>query len=251
VDTDNNNQVIDLLLHERRERVFLVLAGVFICAMTMLNVIGLTRFVQLGPMALAVGVLPYPLTFLCTDLVSELYGKKRANFLVTVGLGLNLFILFCLYLGQAVPSVATDAMPPWQVLELAKDVGLPSGDSVSGSIELFQLIYTLTTSAMFASMLAYVAAQYCDVHIFHYLKTLTKGKHLWLRNNVSTLASQGVDSFMVISVTFGAIYWRGDMATETFLALMASNYIFKMAAALVDTLPFYYLTARLKRYLQL
>ena len=251
MDTDNNNQVTDLKLYDRRERVFLVLAGVFICAMTMLNVIGLTRFVQLGPMALAVGVLPYPLTFLCTDLVSELYGKKRANFLVTVGLGLNLFILFCLYLGQAVPSVAADAMPPWQVLELAQEVGLPSGNSVSGSIELFQLIYTLTTSAMFASMLAYVAAQYCDVQVFHYLKGLTKGKHLWLRNNVSTLASQGVDSFMVISVTFGAIYWRGDMSTEQFLALMASNYIFKMAAALVDTLPFYYLTARLKRYMQM
>ena len=69
-------------IRERRERVFLVLAGFFLCAMTMLNVIGITRFVQLGPMALAVGVLPYPLTFLCTDLISELYGRARANFMV-------------------------------------------------------------------------------------------------------------------------------------------------------------------------
>ena len=83
-------------LRERRERVFLVLAGVFLCAMTLLNIIGITRFVQLGPMALAVGVLPYPLTFLCTDLICELYGKSRANFLVTVGLGLNVFILLFL-----------------------------------------------------------------------------------------------------------------------------------------------------------
>ena len=60
----------------RRERVFLALAGVFLCAMTMLNILGITRFVQLGPWALAVGVLPYPLTFLCTDLISELYGKN-------------------------------------------------------------------------------------------------------------------------------------------------------------------------------
>ena len=81
-------------LTERRERTFLVLAGIFLCAMTLLNVIGITRFVQLGPMALAVGVLPYPLTFLCTDLICELYGKSRANFLVTVGLGLNFFSLF-------------------------------------------------------------------------------------------------------------------------------------------------------------
>ena len=80
-------------LQERRERVFLVLAGTFLCAMTLLNIIGITRFVQLGPMALAVGVLPYPLTFLCTDLICELYGRARANFLVTVGLGLNFFIL--------------------------------------------------------------------------------------------------------------------------------------------------------------
>ena len=63
-------------LYERRERVFLILAGTFLCAMTMLNIIGITRFVQLGPMALAVGVLPYPLTFLCTDLICELYAAR-------------------------------------------------------------------------------------------------------------------------------------------------------------------------------
>ena len=85
-------------LRERRERVFLVLAGTFLCAMTMLNIIGITRFVQLGPMALAVGVLPYPLTFLCTDLICEIYGKARANFLVSVGLGLNFLILGVLLL---------------------------------------------------------------------------------------------------------------------------------------------------------
>ena len=57
---------------ERRERTFLVLAGIFLSAMTLLNVVGITRFIQFGPLALAGGVLPYPLTFLCTDLISEL-----------------------------------------------------------------------------------------------------------------------------------------------------------------------------------
>ena len=61
----------DILITERRERTFLVLAGIFLSAMTLLNVVGITRFIQLGPLALAVGVLPYPLTFLCTDLISE------------------------------------------------------------------------------------------------------------------------------------------------------------------------------------
>ena len=85
-------------LTRRRERVFLVLAGVFLCAMTMLNIIGISHFVKIGPLEVAAGVLPYPLTFLCTDLVSELYGKRRANFMVTVGLGLNVFILLVMLL---------------------------------------------------------------------------------------------------------------------------------------------------------
>ena len=90
--------------------------------MTLLNIIGITRFVQLGPMALAVGVLPYPLTFLCTDLICELYGRARANFLVTVGLGLNFFILGVLLLGNTLPAVPAESMPPWQILQLAAPV---------------------------------------------------------------------------------------------------------------------------------
>ncbi|MEM7612798.1 MAG: queuosine precursor transporter [Pseudomonadota bacterium] len=238
-------------LYERRERVFLVLAGVFLCAMTLLNVIGITRFIQLGPLSLAAGVLPYPLTFLCTDLISELYGRRRANFMVTVGLILNGFILAVLWLVNAAPPVAADTMPPWQVIELAENIILPSGNVVSGSIELFQLIYACTSGAVFASMLAYIAAQYCDVQVFHYLKRLTKGKYLWLRNNLSTLTSQLVDSIAVISVTFGAAFIAGEMTFAVLLILMGSNYLFKMLAALADTLPFYYLTHRLRRYLHI
>src|SRR6056297_2586219 len=199
------------VLQERRERVFLVLAGIFLCAMTLLNVIGITRFVQLGPIALAVGVLPYPLTFLCTDLVCELYGRARANFLVSVGLGLNFFILGVLILGNSLPSVGPDAMPPWQVLQLAAPVALPNGDIIESRVGLYQLIYATTSGAVFASMLAYVAAQYCDVQLFHFWKRVTRGKHLWIRNNFSTLMSQMVDSIMVIAVTFGAAFMRDEM----------------------------------------
>ena len=236
---------------ERRERVFLVLAGVFLCAMTLLNVIGITRFIQLGPMALAVGVLPYPLTFLCTDLVCELYGRARANFLVSVGLGLNFFILLVLFLGDAMPSVGPEAMPPWQILQLAEPVTLPSGQVVSNSIGLYQLIYATTSGAVFASMLAYIAAQYCDVQLFHFWKRITRGKYLWVRNNFSTLMSQMVDSVMVITVTFGAAFLRGDIAFQALLVLIGSNYVFKAAVALLDTGPFYVLVHYLRRYLEL
>lgn len=239
------------LLRERRERVFLVLAAVFLGAMTLLNVVGITRFIQLGPLALAVGVLPYPLTFLCTDLVSELYGRARANFLVTVGLGLNFLILAVLTLGNLAPSVPPETMPPWQIIQLAEPVALPNGDIVSGQIGLFQLIYATTSGAVFASMLAYITAQYCDVQLYHFWKRLTRGKHLWLRNNFSTLLSQMVDSIMVVTVTFGAVYWRGEMAFNTLLVLVGSNYAFKALSALADTLPLYLLVRWLRNYLQL
>lgn len=237
------------LISRRREQVFLLLAGFFLCSMTLLNVIGITKFVQLGPMALAVGVLPYPLTFLCTDLVSELYGKRRANFMVTVGLIMNVFVILVLSIGNWLPAVSIDNQPPWQVLQLAQDIASPSGASISGSVELYFLIYATTSGAVIASMLAYVAAQYCDVHLYHFWRNLTKGRRLWLRNNFSTMISQGVDSFMVISVTFGAVFLAGGLSLEQMLLLMGSNYLFKFCAALIDTIPLYIAVHYLRRYL--
>jgi len=238
-------------IRERRERVFLVLAGFFLCAMTMLNIIGITRFIQLGPLSLAVGVLPYPLTFLCTDLISELYGKARANFLVSVGLILNFFILGTMWIGNLIPSVDPSQQPPWQLIQLAQDVGLPNGDTISNQVELYTLLFATTSGAVFASMMAYIAAQYCDVFLFHFWKRLTNGKHLWLRNNGSTLISQMVDSFMVVTVTFGALYLDGTMTLTVMLSLMGSNYLFKFTVALLDTPLIYAGVYYLKRYLQL
>lgn len=237
-------------LNWRREKAFLFLAGFFLCAMTLLNVIGITRFIQLGPMALAIGVLPYPLTFLCTDIVSEIYGKRRANFMVSLGLAMNLFVIAVLWLGNQLPSVTSGSLPPWQVLQLSEQVILPSGEVVSGSIELFQLIFACTSGAVFASMLAYLAAQYCDVQLFHFWKQLTRGKHLWLRNNLSTLVSQGVDSLVVIGVTFGATFLAGGISLAQLMVLMGSNYLFKFVVALADTVPFYASVHFLRRYLQ-
>jgi len=238
-------------LQERREKVFLFLAGFFLCAMTLLNVVGITRFVQLGPMQLAVGVLPYPLTFLCTDLVCELYGKARANAMVTVGLVLNLFIVGILYIGNSMPSVDADSMPPWQQIQLAQDLVLPSGEVVSNQIELFQLIFATTSGAVFASMLAYVTAQYIDVQLFHFWKRITRGKYLWVRNNFSTMMSQAVDSTVVVAITFGAAWWRGDMALSLMLLMIWNSYLFKLLAAALDTPIIYLLVWRLRKYLDL
>ena len=224
-------------LHDRRETVFLVLSGLFLGSLTMLNILGVTRFLDLSftvpglgwevPMPLAIGVLPYPVTFLCTDFLSELYGRRRANQVVWMGFALNGWVAFMLWLGGALPVAGGNAN------------------------DVFAQVRTLAFAAIFASMVAYLAAQLVDVHLFHFWKRLTKGKHLWLRNNGSTMVSQLVDSVVVIGLTFGAAFLRGEQTLRAMLVLLASNYAFKLVAALLDTGPFYLGVHYLSRYLEI
>lgn len=237
-------------IHARRERVFLVLAGLFLGSMTMLNILGISRFIDFSfevfglriPMALAVGVLPYPVTFLCTDFISELYGQRRANFLVWVGLLLNLWVVAFLWVGGLLPPAPT----------LDPATGLPPTDAYDFA---FFRIRFLTMGAVVASMIAYLAAQLCDVSLFHFWKRLTNGNHLWLRNNGSTLVSQLVDSIAVITITH--FYARGlpidpDAPIWPQLGVfIASAYVFKMTVALMDTIPFYVGVHYLSIYLQI
>jgi len=97
---------------KRRQRVFLLLSGLFLGTLAMLNILGISRFVDLSfsvfgveiPMVVAIGVLPYPITFMCTDLISELYGEKKARDMVWVGVLLNAWVIFILWLGGVLPG---------------------------------------------------------------------------------------------------------------------------------------------------
>ena len=227
---------LDPNIRRRRELVFLVLAGLFLGTLAMLNILGISRFIDFSfhigswkiPFVVAVGVLPYPITFLCTDLISELYGRRRANLVVWVGLMLNGWVVFILWLGGVLPG--TDS-------------------------PVFFAIREQTFAAVTASMVAYIAAQFCDVHVFHYLKRLTKGKHLWLRNNGSTLLSQLIDSVAVILLTHFAAralpIEDGQALWPQLMIFIASGYVFKMVVALLDTGPVYLAVHYLSRYLQI
>ncbi len=223
----------------RREFVFVILSGLFVGSLAMLNILGLSRLIDLSfqingttvPFMVFVGVLPYPITFLCTDFISELYGKKRANMVVWVGLLMNLWVLFILWFAGKLPES-------------------PQVDSTA-----FFRIRELTFGATAASMIAYLTAQFVDVHIFHFLKKITRGKHLWLRNNGSTLTSQMIDSIAVVLITYygaQAIDLHPDTHVFSFLSmLILSNYVFKMTSALLDTVPFYIGVKRLSKYLNI
>ncbi len=241
-------------LQARRERVYLLLAGMFLGSMTMLNILGVSRFIRLGAinvpladggnweiaLAVAIGVLPYPITFLCTDFISEFYGRARANWVVLVGLLLNIWIVFILWLGGELPGFET----------------IVDGKRLNadGQVPAFYQIRALAFGAVGASMAAYMAAQFCDVYLFHFWKKLTRGKHLWLRNNGSTLISQLVDTVAVILITHFATHTLPlNDKVPVWLQLVAfilAGYVFKMVIALLDTIPFYIGVAILKRYLQ-
>lgn len=241
-------------LHRRREGVFLVFSGLFLGTLAMLNILGITRFLDLSftlpgvgrevPFIVAVGVLPYPITFLCTDFISELYGRRRAAGVVWMGLVLNLFVMGVLWLGASLPpSIPQDPA-----------TGEPVRDA-AGRLPVFFEVKTLAFGAVAASMVAYLAAQFCDVYVFHFWKRLTRNRHLWLRNNGSTMVSQMVDSVAVILVTHfyaRALPIEPDRALWAQLgAFIASGYAFKFVAASLDTIPFYAGSYALARYLRL
>ena len=250
---------IDQRTRRRREWVFLLLAGLFLGSLTMLNILGISRLIDLSSwiglseeshfrFSLAVGVLPYPITFLCTDLVSELYGRKRANMLVWIGLILNLWVLFFLWIGGSLEAPATLVNGSLPITVNGDEASVPYGYA-------FYEIRKLTFGATTASMVAYITAQFVDVQVFHYLKKATKGKKLWLRNNLSTLTSQMVDSVAVILITHyyaHALPLQPEVSIGFQLVMfILSSYFFKMIVALLDTGPFYVAVHYLRRYLKI
>ena len=193
-------------------------------------------------MPLAVGVLPYPITFLCTDIISEVYGKQRASNVVWMGFVLNIWVALILWLGGILPpEVALDP-----------STGMPP-DGADG--RLFFEVQHLAFGSVVASMTAYLVAQLCDVHLFHFWKRLTNGKHLWLRNNGSTVVSQLVDTTAVILITHFYAHAlpieAGEPLWPQLLTFIGSGYVFKVTCALIDTGPFYLGTRWLKEYLQI
>ena len=194
-----------------KDRFYIILLGIFIASLVTCNLIA-NKFVTVNlgfkVFIVSAGILPYPLTFLVTDLISEIYGQKKANLVVFSGFVASIFVLSFLWLGAQFNSI------PNSIVD----------DSTYNAV--FQNAWRLIT----ASMVAYLFAQFIDVRVFHFWKKLTKGKHLWLRNNGSTIASQLIDTTLVISILFVGVW-----DTDQILSAIIDGWIFKMLMALLDT----------------
>jgi uncharacterized integral membrane protein (TIGR00697 family) len=193
--------------------IFLILAAIFIASLVVSNLIFQKffswDFFGIHTFEISVGILPYPVTFLVTDLISEIYGRKKANQVVITGIFASAFSLLIIMMSDAAPATE------WS----------PVGD------EVFHKVFGLSALAVFASAMAYLVAQFVDIRIYHFWKVKTKGRHLWLRNNFSTIASQFLDTFSVLFLlcSFGVIDW------DLFGILLLNGFLFKLLVALLDT----------------
>lgn len=211
-------------LNDRAEYLYLSLVGLFVLALVVANVFAASKLIQINlgfhVVTVAAGIIPYPITFLVTDLISELFGKERARRTVIIGFWVSLGLVALVEVGRVVP-----ALDPAQQ-------------------EIFSSFFSSTTRAVFASMLAYLVAQFIDVQLFHFWKRVTAGKHLWLRNNGSTVGSQLVDTVVVTTVLFWGTsppFMNGAvMGWSEILPIIRDGFIFKAIVALVDT-PLLYL----------
>ena len=194
-----------------KEQFYIFLSAIFIASLVTCNLIA-NKFVTVDLgfkiFIVSAGILPYPLTFLVTDLISELYGQKKANLVVFSGFVASMFVLLFLWLGgqfNAIPS------------SIVND-------------DIYNLVFQNAWRVIAASMIAYLFAQFIDVRIFHFWKRLTNGKHLWLRNNGSTIASQLVDTTLVIMILFVGV-WESDQI----ISAIIDGWLFKMLMAAIDT----------------
>ena len=196
---------------------YVTLAGLFIASLVTCNLVA-NKFVSVDlgftEFILSAGVLAYPITFLITDLLSELYGREQTNKVVVSGFGALLLVLIILKLGGAFNAIDSS----------------PVNDAA------YATVFANSWRVIVASMVAYLVAQLIDVRLFHFWKRLTKGKHLWLRNNASTILSQLVDTTLVVGVLF-----IGVEPINKILLFILHGWLFKMLCALADT-PLLYLT---------
>jgi len=186
----------------------------FISSLLLSNILA-CKIITLGGLILPAAVILYPLTFLFTDVVAEIEGKKSASSLVMMGFYMSLFMVFVIFIVKLLPAAGF-----WK------------------HQEAYNAILGATPRIVIASMIAYVLSQRHDIWAFHWWKQKTGGRHLWLRNNLSTIASQLIDSILFITIAFWGVFSPSAIGI-----MILSQYAVKVVIALLDT-PLCYMLVR-------
>ena len=166
----------------------------------------------------SLGNILYSGIYFATDLLGEKYGRKEASRAVMLGFCASLMLLLFTQIGLAYPPAVGEVEARAQA-----------------NYNAMETLFGFYPRILFGSLLAYLVTQNLDVWLFHLLRYLTSGRHLWLRNNLSTMTSQAVDTLL-----FSFVVWGPLFSVELVLELAVSKYLFKVIIALADT-PLVYL----------
>lgn len=218
---------------DTRIRLFVVLAGVFVTSLVVGDIIGVKLFeVKLGPLVavMSAGMLPFPVTFILTDILNEFYGKKAARFITLVGFGMALFAFTVIYLAMG--------------MEWAP---LTRGPDFTGTVESsFNNVFGGSQRILVASMVAYLIGQFSDIAIFNLLKRLSHNRLLWLRATGSTVVSQFIDTVVVQTIA-----WTGVLPVAVITQIVFTSYAVKLLVAVGLTPLIYAGHALVERWLGL
>ena len=201
----------------------MILMGLAMAFATVLLVANIVagKIFSIGDWSMSAGIIAYPLTFLLTDTIAEVYGRKATTRVVWFGFACSLLMTLLIYIVKVLP-VAADSI-----------VNQASYDNVLGNVPRI----------VFASMVAYLVAQNHDVFAFHFWRRKTNGRHLWFRNNASTAVSQLMDTALFVSIAFWGILPAGVL-----LSIFVVEYIVKILFSLVDTPLVYALVGIVRKY---
>ncbi|TGD71777.1 VUT family protein [Mangrovimicrobium sediminis] len=194
----------------RRELKFIILLTMFIACMSFINVVS-AKLWSFAGLTISGGIMAYWLTFPVTDVVGEIFGRRRAQLVVWLGFGANVLVL-----GMSQLAVALPPSPYYQ--------DQAAFSTVLGAVPLIVV----------ASLAAYLVAQSHDVWAFEFWRRRTGGRHLWLRNNLSTVGSQLLDSLVFNGIAFW-LFAEERMALSEFIAMTLGYWMFKVGIAICDT----------------
>lgn len=198
---------------DKRHKLFLVLAGVFTTCLVVGDIMG-GKLIEANVFGFqfttTVGMLPFPVTFLLTDVLNEFYGKRAARFVTLVGFGLAVLSFGFIFIAAAVPFASFTQTKDWAGVNEAS----------------FNNVFLGSQRMIIASLCAYLLSQFVDISVFQLLKRMTSGKLLWLRATGSTAASQLIDT---IAINFVA--WSGLMNAGKIASIIYSAYGLKLLIA--------------------
>ena len=219
----------------RPQKLFVICAAVFLTALVVAEATASKFFTafelpftirilgqSFDSVIMTAGVIAFPITFIVTDLMNEYFGKRGIRFVTLVGMAMIIFEFAILQVAMAVPTASISPVPD----------------------EAFNTVFGASGRVIFGSLVAYLVGQLADITLFHWLRNLTEGRHLWLRATGSTFGSQFLDTFIVLTVAF-----VGQLSFQEIIAITLFNYGYKFIIAILITPVIYGAHWVMDRYL--